>query len=270
MLIKKIVKLSQKVNNLKYFIIATYLFLILPICTNLILPHSGFVNTLPFRIINLIGLLIFWFCSVVMGRLSGITQGFSGYLIVLSIIVYENFSFLLGSQFYFVILFILGTIWLIYDLMRAFLYTSTLAKLDFKTLGYNVYGNLIFFIISYCLSYGSNATLAVLTDGIKGYNNFISFFYYLLHILTAVAAVLSVGFYLYNLKKRVNRMTIWGNCFLIASTFIYTFLFYFFVNLVFNALFYHVIAVMILGSVLVIPININKESLKNHDLATNK
>ncbi|BDR57873.1 hypothetical protein [Xylocopilactobacillus apicola] len=266
-MIKKIIKLSQKTDKVKYSIIIAYLFLVIPECVSMSLPHAGLIYNWVFRGLNIAGLLFFWVCSVLLGRLSGVTQGFGGYLVILSVLVEQFFSFLFGNQILFIVLFVLGTFWLIYDLLRAFLYSSTLARLDPKALGYNVWGNLVFFVTGFLLGLTPTVSLAYLNDTVRNARAALNFFYYFLHVISLAAIILSVLFYLYNFKKRVNRTTIWGNSFLIIASFIVAFSLYYFDHLVWSPLFYYMVALMLLGAVLVIPININKESLKNHDLA---
>lgn len=249
-------------------IIGTYLFFVIPVgISSMSLPHSSAIYHFIIQILKIIGVLSFWFCSVLLGRLSGVTHGYAGYLVIIGVLVNEKFNFLLGYQFLFLILFVLGTFWLIYDLLRAFLYASTIARIDASTITYNIIGSIISFVIGYCMAVTPSVSLAYLSDSFK--NNFmiINFFYYFLHVLGLSSVILSILFYYKNSKMRVNRVTIWGNSFLVIGSFSYVLLFYGFINLIWTPFFYYVVAIMILGSVLVIPININKDSLKNQDLA---
>ncbi|BDR55622.1 hypothetical protein [Xylocopilactobacillus apis] len=264
-MIKKIIKLSQKTDNVKYGIIAAYLLYMIPVCVSMSLAHAGSIYNGVFQVINFITMFAFWLFAVVLGRLSGVSQGYSGYFVILSVWVYQKFSFLTGHQVLFITLFVIGTFWLIYELLRAFLYSSTLARIDPKALTYNISGNLLFFLVSYFMSLAPSASLTYQTG--NGAESLLIFIYYFLHVLGIAAVGFSIWFYLYNLRKRANRSTIWGNSFLIVSSVLFTFLFFLFTNLVWSALFYYVVALMPLGCVLIIPININKDSLKNHDLA---
>lgn len=265
---KKLIKLSQKTDQIKYGMILTYLLYVIPLCLTLSLPHASFIYNWVFRVLNFIAAGAFWFFAVLLGRLAGVSHGYGAYLVIMSVILYQKFSFLLGYQILFIILFVLGTFWLIFDLLRAFLYPSTLARLDPRALGFNLIGNLGFFIVGYLISLTPSASLAYLTSSESSAKSLLNFFYFFLHFLGIIAIICSILFYLYNLKKRVNQTTIIGNCLLIFTSVVFTILLYFFFNLIWSALFYYVTALMILGSVLVIPININKDSLKNHDLAT--
>ena len=265
---KKLIKLSQKKDRIKYGMIFTYLLYVIPLLLTFTLPHTSFIYTWLFRIINFVTAGAFWLFAVILGRLSGVTHGFGAYLIIFSVLLYQKFSFLLGYQILFIILFVLGTFWLIFDLLRAFLYSSTLARIDPRAIEYNLRGNIIFFIIGYLMSLAPSVSLAYLTNSENSTKSLLNIFYYFSHLLGIIAIIFSLIFYIYNSKKRLNRTTIIGNCLIIFASFITTILLYFFFNLIWSSLFYYSIGLMLLGSVLVIPININKDSLKNHDIAT--
>jgi hypothetical protein len=267
-LIKKIIKISQKTDWVKLCIIGTYLFLVIPVgISSMSLTHSSAVYYFVVQALKITGLLAFWFCSILLGRLSGVTHGYAGYLVIIGLLANDEFDFLLGHQILFIVLFVLGTLWLIYDLLRAFLYPSTIARIDASTITYNIIGSFVSFVIGYCMAVTPSITLAYLTDNFKNNPLFVNSFYYFLHFLGAVAVILSILFYLRNSKLRANYATIWGNSFLIIASFSYVLLLYAFINLIWTPFFYYVVVIMILGSVLLIPLNINKNSLKNHDLA---